>query len=85
MPTKKTPTSYRLSDRAHEMVADLAARYGASATQIMEIAVRALHATPGPAVTPEAVQAATSEVLGAPAETPPASKRGRKKKDGDSC
>lgn len=40
MPTKKTPTSYRLSDEAQDMIARLAILHGCSATQAVEMAVR---------------------------------------------
>jgi GTP cyclohydrolase FolE2 len=42
VPTKKTPTSYRLSDVAQAMVDRLAEHHGCTKTAAVEMAVRAL-------------------------------------------
>jgi hypothetical protein len=52
MPTDKQPTSYRLSDEAKAMLADIAGWYGTSATGALEIAVRGMYGAGPPQAVP---------------------------------
>jgi Mg-chelatase subunit ChlI len=63
MTTDKKPTSYRLSDEAKAMVAELTRLLGVSSVDVVEAAIRVLYRWSGrPALTPEQVERAVRDM-----------------------